>query len=60
MNNTYGADLAEGEVPPSPVPPHLIIRSILADKPRVTRFPWPQEPGEAGENNESDMAAVAE
>lgn len=54
VNNTYGAELQEGEAPPSPVPPHNIIRSILADRPRVTRFPWPAEEAE------QEMAGVEE
>ena len=51
VNNTFGEVLPEGAELPSPLPPEKIIRSILADKPRVTRFPWP---GEA----EGDQVAV--
>ena len=59
VNNTYGEALAEGvEAPPSPLDPSKIIRSILADRPRVTRFPWPSEGGEeaAIDGDEGKMA----
>lgn len=39
VNNEYALPLAEGEEPPRPLDPDLIRRNILADKPRVTRFP---------------------
>lgn len=37
ISNTY-ADEVEGVEPPKPCPPNMIVRNILADKPRVTRF----------------------
>lgn len=42
--------LQEGRIPPAEMlDPALITRNILADKPRVTRFPidWNAAPGEA-------------
>ena len=38
LNNTYSEPLAEGEEPPTPCPPEKIVRTILHDKPRVTRW----------------------
>lgn len=37
--NTYALPLADGEEPPVPAPVEHIKRAVLADKPRVTRYP---------------------
>ncbi|CAM9848125.1 unnamed protein product [Pylaiella littoralis] len=45
------AEIQEGRIPPADMlDPAQITRNILADKPRVTRFPidWNAAPGEAG------------
>ena len=42
VSTTYADALPEGEAPPRPCPPDRILRSVLSDKPRVTRWsiPW--------------------
>lgn len=54
----------EGRIPPADMlDPAQITRNILADKPRVTRFPidWNAAPGEAGAADaDADGAAAAE
>jgi histone chaperone ASF1 len=54
VNNEYGQDV-DPENPPRPIDLSKLVRSILADKPRVTRFPiqWTgdmvmEQGGEAG------------
>ena len=39
VNNEYTGELAEGEEIPVPVDVSKVVRHILSDKPRVTRFP---------------------
>uniref|UniRef100_A0A7S1C5P9 Anti-silencing function protein 1 n=1 Tax=Bicosoecida sp. CB-2014 TaxID=1486930 RepID=A0A7S1C5P9_9STRA len=39
VNNEWGEELAEGEAPPEDMEPAKVVRNILAEKPRVTRFP---------------------
>jgi hypothetical protein len=38
VSNAFSGPLAEGEEPPKPCAPEMVTRSVLADKPRVTRF----------------------
>jgi histone chaperone ASF1 len=38
LHNAYSEPLAEGEEAPRPCPPEKIVRTILHDKPRVTRW----------------------
>ena len=47
VNNEYNEPY-EGEYPPRPILPTQLTRHILADQPRVTRFPidWSANPGE--------------
>ena len=42
VSTTYSEPLAEGEEPPKPCPPEKVVRTVLADKPRVTKWtiPW--------------------
>lgn len=39
VSNAYAKPLAEGEQPPNPCPPEDVVRSVLSNKPRVTRWP---------------------
>ena len=39
VNNSLRDPVPEGEEPPKSVDPKDIVRTLLADKPRVTRFP---------------------
>lgn len=55
--------LQEGRIPPADMlDPACITRNILADKPRVTRFPidWNAAPGEAGAGAAGAEGAAAE
>lgn len=42
ISNSYAEPLAEGESAPKPCPPEKVVRNILSDRPRVTRWtiPW--------------------
>ncbi|CAN0211499.1 unnamed protein product, partial [Ectocarpus sp. 4 AP-2014] len=56
------AEIQEGRIPPADtLDPAHITRNILADKPRVTRFPidWNAAPGEAGAAAAAAAAAAA-
>jgi histone chaperone ASF1 len=41
VSNAYAKPLAEGEAPPAEPRPEDILRSVLANKPCVTRWPIP-------------------
>jgi len=39
VSNELAEPLAEGEPVPDDIKPEAVLRNVLADKPRVTRFP---------------------
>lgn len=39
VNNEWAEELPEGAQPPEVVDPKRVVRTLLHDKPRVTRFP---------------------
>ncbi len=67
VNNEYTGEYADGSgggehgggapPPPKPLDLNLVTRQILADKPRVTKFPIPW--GDNNNNNKQQAAAAA-
>lgn len=60
VNNEYTGEYNEEEGPPKDVDLKLVQRQILADKPRVTKFPitWGTEPEMLRQDEDSKMEAV--